>query len=791
MFRTAGLVLLAITCLAAGAAAQPVAHGAEFQVNTYTTSGQAYPEVSAHSDGSFVVIWQSAGSFGTDTAGLSIQGQRYASDGSPLAGEFQVNTYTSSNQFLPVVDQGPDGGFVAAWSSFGSPGNDFNLASVQARRYAADGTALGAQFQVNSVVAGQQRIPEVSVARDGGFVVLWLNQAVDAGDVAGQRYASDGSPLGAELQVNTYTTSFQGSASAAHWDNGDFVVVWESVGSSNGDTSGFSIQGQRFASDGTTLGTQFLVNSSVSNDQRRPAVDTLASGEFVVAWESDPTAPDLIFYGVRARRFAPDGTGIGNDFQVNSYTFGNQDRVSVTRGGASEFIVSWESDGLQGSSPSPNCIQVRRFDSSGTALADDLLVNTYTTDDQAVPDIAAAGDNFVVTWSSEGSFGTDTDPFLTSAQGQRFRSTCSQSLDLVADLWTLVSLPCDVGAADTVADVIGDDLVPGDLGTRWAMFSRDEASQTYVALALTDTLSEGEGYWLKTLDSGQSVDFEGLSNLVLEVPLVADASSGRLNMVGHPVPWNVCWADVRVIDGSSVLSLAQADPVVGSERACAMTPPHASCVMSRQAYKWTGSAYASFDGETLGAEGTLGAFEGLWVKAFKSGIELRVPALESSSCAAGTRSASAERQSLRGGWFVRLAAEVGDLSDDSAVFGQLASSAFGYDTHDLPKLAPFGNRYLTVVFPHPDWGDRAGDYATDFHGGADILGQADAWTFEIQASSPGQKVTLSWEGPRWMRKRARLIDVETGQQVEPDGNSYTFLMPGTRHSFTWRLVETP
>ena len=43
----------------------------------------------------------------------------------------------------------------------------------------------------------------------------------------------------------------------------------------------------------------------------------------------------------------------------------------------------------------------------------------------------------------------------------------------------------------------------------------------------------------------------------------------------------------------------------------------ASCVMSRKASKYnsTGASYGSFDGETMGMEGSLVAFDGFWVKA--------------------------------------------------------------------------------------------------------------------------------------------------------------------------------
>jgi hypothetical protein len=54
-------------------------------------------------------------------------------------------------------------------------------------------------------------------------------------------------PAGPEFQVNTYTTSSQSGPSVAMDPDGAFVVVWQSYGSGGTDTSGRSIQGQRFA----------------------------------------------------------------------------------------------------------------------------------------------------------------------------------------------------------------------------------------------------------------------------------------------------------------------------------------------------------------------------------------------------------------------------------------------------------------------------------------------------------------------------------------------------------------
>ncbi len=64
-----------------------------------------------------------------------------------------------------------------------------------------------------------------------------------------------------DVQINTYTTGFQTEPSVSLDADGDFVVVWDSRGSSGSDTDLDSVQGQRYASDSSTAGAQFQVNT--------------------------------------------------------------------------------------------------------------------------------------------------------------------------------------------------------------------------------------------------------------------------------------------------------------------------------------------------------------------------------------------------------------------------------------------------------------------------------------------------------------------------------------------------
>jgi hypothetical protein len=130
---------------------------------------------------------------------------------------------------------------------------------------------------------------------DSGFVVAWPQSFGSDYDVFARRYDTSGAPIGSAFQVNTYTPDFQGVADrspgvlVASAAGGDFTVVW-SDWRQDGDDNG--VFGQRFDSAGSPSGTEFQVNSFTAGDQSGNynglAAAAAANGDFVVAWGSGP-----------------------------------------------------------------------------------------------------------------------------------------------------------------------------------------------------------------------------------------------------------------------------------------------------------------------------------------------------------------------------------------------------------------------------------------------------------------------------------------------------------------------
>ena len=398
------LLFVAIVSAPRAVWAQGEPLGPEFRVNTYTTNDQRYPSVSlAGGSGDFVVVWQSESQDGSSYGAF---GQRFSAAGAPLGPEFRANTFTPGNQGHagPAVALDPSGNTVVTWSSYGQDGDGFG---VYAQRYSSAGVPLGNEFRVNTATSSHQGLSSVATDASGNFVVVWMTSFPE--NVWGQRFASSGSPLGGQFQVNSGPFGF--GPIVAMDAAGDFVVAWQK----NDTASDLGIIARRFAASGVPLGNEFRVNTVTAGNQYYPGVASDGVGNFVVIWGS----ADGDDTGVFAQRFASSGAPLGGEFRVNTYTTGTQGRSllrpSVALDAAGNFVIVWGSDPQDGFFAGAFG---QRFDSAGAPVGPEFRINTYTTNDQRSPSVAADGaGNFVVVWSSYSQDGSVEGVF-----GQRFGS---------------------------------------------------------------------------------------------------------------------------------------------------------------------------------------------------------------------------------------------------------------------------------------------------------------------------------------------------------------------------------
>jgi Ca2+-binding RTX toxin-like protein len=362
----------------------PVSSTPDFILNSTTANDQGFPAITALADGRFVATWQTFDN-GTDT---DIRARIYNANGTAVGSDFIVNSTTTNDQSSPAITALADGRFVATWIS-NDNGTDGN---IRARIYSANGTAVGDDFVVNSGPINALFNPALTTLADGRFVATW--QSRDNGtdfDIQARIFNANGTAAGTDFIVNSTTTNDQSSPAIAALADGRFVATWHS----NDNGTDTDIQARIYNANGTAAGRDFIVNSTTASDQVDSAITALADGRFVATWVSYDNGTDA---NIRARIYSANGTAADTDFIVNSTTTNDQTIPAVAALADGRFVVTWRS--LDNGTDSD--IRGRVYNANGTAAGSDFIVNSTTANYQHNPVITALADgHLAVTWFSD------------------------------------------------------------------------------------------------------------------------------------------------------------------------------------------------------------------------------------------------------------------------------------------------------------------------------------------------------------------------------------------------------
>ncbi len=311
--------------------AQGLPQGGEFQVNSASSGEQRYASVAVAQDGSFVVTWADKRSGDWD-----VYARRFDTAGTPAGVEFRVNATTSDDQKAPAVAIDGAGAILVTWASRQSSDWD-----VYARSFDSGGNPLSGESRVNAQSSQDQVRPTVGMAPGGNAVIAWASkdQDGDSWGVYGQRFAAGLNPQGGEFQVNTTVAGAQLDPAVAMDPAGNFAIAWASK-DQDGDSWG--VYARRYDAAGAAQGAEFQVNTHTAKEQERPAI-TMSAGAFVVSWESN--GQDGSQDGVYARRYDATGAALGGEFLVNTTVYNDQFAPAVGMGASGNFVVVWDGNG--------------------------------------------------------------------------------------------------------------------------------------------------------------------------------------------------------------------------------------------------------------------------------------------------------------------------------------------------------------------------------------------------------------------------------------------------------------
>ena len=271
----------------------------EVMVNSFTNNFQSGPVAATLTNGNVVVVWDSYNQVSASSY-RDVYSIRFTPAGAKIGGtETLMNQATAYNQRTPSVAALSDGRYVVAWVS--EQQRFENSVDIYARIFAANGTPVGGEFLVNTetnICAN----PNIAASANGGFLVGWTERSSlitdDSMDVMGRVFTGAGAGgVTRKLNTETYGDQFAPRVKAA---GNDFLAVWTSL---RQDGSYEGVFGKFLNSDGTANGSEFRVNSTTALGQKFPAIASDGSSRYFVAWSSfvgGANSMDLF-----AQRYAP------------------------------------------------------------------------------------------------------------------------------------------------------------------------------------------------------------------------------------------------------------------------------------------------------------------------------------------------------------------------------------------------------------------------------------------------------------------------------------------------------
>jgi len=148
---------------------------------------------------------------------------------------------------------------------------------------------------------------------------------------------------------------------------------------------------------GVLYNQEFQVNTYTHCNQFNPCISHLTNGDFIICWES--YGIDGSSCGISGQILNSDGSKQGNEIQINTYTDDSQYYPSVSSLKNDGFVVCWESYNQNDNGWG---IYAQLFNEDGSKRGTEFQVNTYTNIKSSPSVSNLTNGEFVICWVGSG-----------------------------------------------------------------------------------------------------------------------------------------------------------------------------------------------------------------------------------------------------------------------------------------------------------------------------------------------------------------------------------------------------
>lgn len=338
----------------------------------------------------------------------------YAASGT----EFPIIGSLPGDQVYPDVALNKNGGYIVWQDNITDPSG----VGISAMQVNSTLSGSGDVFAVNTITTNNQERARVALLKNGGAAFVWQGGPENIQHIYGRFLnASNLWTTTTNVAISTFANSFQSSPAVATLANGNVIVVWASFNQA-GSGSLDDVYGQLLSTNGTPIGTNFLINVVTAYNQRSPAVAALTNGGFVVAWVSEQQrmvgvtnsetnsidqieaySPSVDIY---ERLYTNSGSITGPSTGEILVDQDNEPCAAPAIATATDgsYMVTWCANDNLNVLTNGWDIFARSFTNANGGPV--IAVNSYTYGDQYNPRISVIDGDYLIVWTSLGQDGS-------------------------------------------------------------------------------------------------------------------------------------------------------------------------------------------------------------------------------------------------------------------------------------------------------------------------------------------------------------------------------------------------
>jgi len=242
---------------------------------------------------------------------------------------------------------------------------------------------------------------------DTSYLVVWRNYRNDIQkyDIYGQRVDTLGTLVGDQFAIAATPDKYENHP-AIVWNGQKYLVTYSD---DNYNPPGVNIDGRFVSASGTVVGDTFGISDCTTQDELYSAV-AWDGTNYLVVWKDYRNGGSVWTADIYGQIVDTSGNRVGSNFPISTADY-RQTRPAVAFDGTN-YLVVWEDYRHTGTGSDSADIYGQRVSPLGTLVGTDVGTNfaiSRALCNQAEPDIAFDGTNYLVVWMDFRNSSSDFD----------------------------------------------------------------------------------------------------------------------------------------------------------------------------------------------------------------------------------------------------------------------------------------------------------------------------------------------------------------------------------------------